>query len=104
MNLTSRIDAFVRLGERMLIESKQDCGSKFESTVKETNIHNPWFTSENVYYAIDSIANQWLTRDSLNSFVAKYPKKYFAPAIRSSCSSIHCVMYMSRMVRPFSPL
>ena len=80
MNLTSRIDAFVRLGERMLIESKQDCGSKFESTVKETNIHNPWFTSENVYYAIDSIANQWLTRDSLNSFVAKYPKKYFAPA------------------------
>ena len=80
MNLTSRINAFVNLGERMLCESKQDCGSKFESIVKETIIHNPWFTSENVYYAIDSIANQWLTRNSLNSFVAKYPKKYFTPA------------------------
>jgi len=79
MNLPSRIDAFVRLGERMLCESKQDCGSKFESIVKETSIHNPWFTSENVYYAIDSIANQWLNRDALNSFVAKYPKKYFSP-------------------------
>lgn len=80
MNPTSRIDAFVRLGERMLSESKQDCGSKFESIVKEASFHNPWFTSENIYYAIDSIANQWLTRDSLNSFVAKYPEKYFTPS------------------------
>ncbi len=79
MNLPSRINAFVTLGERMLCESKQDCGSKFESIIKDTSIHNPWFTSENVYYAIDSIANRWLTRDSLNALAAKYPKEYFAP-------------------------
>lgn len=79
MNLQSRIDAFVKLGERMLSESKLDCGSRFESTIKDASIHNPWFTSENVYYAIDSIANHWLTRDVLNAFTSKYPKNYFEP-------------------------
>jgi hypothetical protein len=81
MNLQSRIDAFVTLGERMLTESKQCCGSKFEATIKEASIHNPWFTSENVYFAIDSIANHWLTRDTLNAFVSKYPSAYFNPRV-----------------------
>jgi len=80
MNLQSRIKAFVRLGERMLAESKQDSGSRFESKIKDASIHNPWFTSENVYYAIDSIANHWLTYESLNTFVSKYPLEYFNPA------------------------
>ncbi|RPH33209.1 MAG: acyl-CoA reductase [Bacteroidales bacterium] len=80
MNLNSRIDAFVQLGQRMLYDSKQDCGSKFELTIKDASIHNPWFTSENVYYAIDSIANHWLTREMLNSFTSKYPKNYFEPS------------------------
>jgi hypothetical protein len=79
MNLNSRIDAFVKLGKRMLEESKQDSGFKFESIVQDASIHNPWFTSENVYFAIDSIVNQWLNRDELVSFVAKYPKAYFSP-------------------------
>ncbi len=79
MNIDSRIDAFVTLGERMLVESVQKSGFKFEAIIQEASIHNPWFTSENVYFAIDSIANQWLKRDTLNSFVAKYPKAYFEP-------------------------
>lgn len=81
MDLNSRINAFVRLGERMLDESKLSCGSRFESIIKETSIHNPWFTSENVYYAIDSIANLWLTRDALNAFVSKYPDTHFNPKV-----------------------
>jgi len=36
--------------------------------------------SENVYYAIDSIANHWLTSDELNTFISKYPKSYFTPS------------------------
>ncbi len=80
MNLEKRIDAFVRLGERMLADSVSESKSKFYKVVKDANIHNPWFTSENVYYAIDSIAKLWLTRESLNAFVAKYPKGFFAPA------------------------
>ncbi len=79
MNLNSRIDAFVKLGERLLKESRQGCGSKFESTILDASIHNPWFTYENVYYAIDSIANQWLTRDALNIFISKYPITFFNP-------------------------
>jgi len=80
MNLEKRIDAFVRLGERMLADSVLNSKSKFHAVVKEANIHNPWFTSENVYYAIDSIAKLWLTRESLNAFVAKYPNGSFTPA------------------------
>ncbi len=80
MNLEKRIDAFVRLGERMLADSVLNSKSKFNAVVKDANIHNPWFTSENVYYAIDSIAKLWLTRESLNAFVNKYPKGFFTPA------------------------
>lgn len=80
MNLEKRIDAFVRLGEKMITDSMLDSKSKFNKVVKDANIHNPWFTAENVYYAIDSIAKLWLTRESLNAFVAKYPKSYFTPA------------------------
>lgn len=79
MNIEKRIDAFVRLGERMLADSMPDSKSKFHAVVKDANIHNPWFTSENVYYAIDSIAKLWLTRESLNAFVTKYPKSSFNP-------------------------
>ncbi len=79
MNLHSRIDSFVKLGEKMLGDSKQGSGTRFESIVKDASIHNPWFTSENVYYAIDAIANNWLTRENLNSFVSKYPKSFFDP-------------------------
>lgn len=79
MNLNSRIDAFVKLGERMLSESKQGCGSKFEQVVKDASIHNPWFTSDNVFFAIESISFNWLQRDKLNSFVAKYPNNFFNP-------------------------
>lgn len=80
MNVEKRIDAFVRLGEKMLADSISDSKSKFYKVVKDANIHNPWFTSENVYYAIESIAKLWLTRESLNAFVAKYPKSFFTPA------------------------
>jgi len=79
MNLNSRIEAFVKLGERMLSESKQGCGSRFETIVNEASNHNPWFTTDNVYIAIESLVNHWLNREALDSFVAKYPKKYFAP-------------------------
>lgn len=79
MNINTRINAFVRLGQRMLIDSKQGSDTKFENTIKDASIHNPWFTSENVYYAIDSIANHWLVPDVLNDFVSKYPESYFEP-------------------------
>lgn len=79
MNLSSRVDAFVKLGERMLMESKPDCGSKFESIIKEASIHNPWFTPDNVAYALEAIAKQWLTREELESWLSKYPKEIFEP-------------------------
>lgn len=80
MDLNARIKAFVELGKRMLNDSKPDCGSNFEKIVEEASIHNPWFTNDNVYFAIDSIANHWLSAETLNSFVNKYPKSYFEPA------------------------
>jgi len=79
MNLHVRIDAFVKLGERMLQDSKPGCGSKFEKVIQEASIHNPWFTAENICYAIDAIANQWLKEDYLKEFVSKYPKECFTP-------------------------
>jgi len=44
MNINSRKEAFVRLGERILAESKQCSGFPFESKIKNASIHNPWFT------------------------------------------------------------
>ncbi|MBI5539020.1 MAG: acyl-CoA reductase [Bacteroidia bacterium] len=79
MNIESRIDAFVILGERMLSESVQNSNSRFEKFIQEASIHNPWFTSENIYFAIDSIANLWLKREALNTLIAKYPRAYFTP-------------------------
>ncbi len=80
MNIEKRIDAFVQLGERMLSDSASNSTSKFYKVVKDANAQNPWFTSENVYYAIESIAKLWLTRESLTNFIAKYPEGYFSPA------------------------
>lgn len=79
MNLSSRIDAFVKLGERMLNESKPDCNSSFDQVIKQASIHNPWFTPDNVNYAIEAIAKQWLTRDTLEAWLNSYPKEYFEP-------------------------
>lgn len=79
MNIETRIDTFVTLGERMFSESIQNSGSEFEKIIQEASIHNPWFTAENVYFAIDSIANLWLKRDALNTLISKYPKAHFTP-------------------------
>ncbi|NVO09864.1 MAG: acyl-CoA reductase [Bacteroidales bacterium] len=79
MNIENRIDAFVVLGERMLSESIQNSDFEFEKIIQEASIHNPWFTAENVYFAIESIANLWFKRDALNSLIAKYPRTHFTP-------------------------
>lgn len=80
MNIDKRVDAFVRLGEKMLADSIQSSTSKFKNIIKDAGNHNPWFTAENVYYAIESIAKNWLSLEALNTFKAKYPKNYFTPA------------------------
>jgi hypothetical protein len=71
------------------LESKPGCGSDFEKIIEQASIHNPWFTTDNVLFAIDSIANQWLTKKALNSFVKKYPKTFFEPA---KCKKVVVIM------------
>ncbi|MHC1702302.1 MAG: acyl-CoA reductase [Tenuifilaceae bacterium] len=79
MDFNARLNAFIDLGKRMLSDSKPGSGTNFQLIIEQANNHNPWFTPDNVYYAIDSIANHWLSKVELHSFVNKYPKSFFEP-------------------------
>ncbi len=48
MNLNARINAFIKLGKRMVADSKPGSGSNFELIIEQASNHNPWFTSDNI--------------------------------------------------------
>ncbi len=62
MNLRQRINAFEKLGE--LLEKNKD-------KLKQ-GVHNPWFTPENIDYALTEIATS-LKRENLEKWTAMYP-------------------------------
>lgn len=65
MNIEKRINAFVALGKEI------KTSEIIADAIQKSTIKNPWFTTENIQYAIDSIADT-LSQSSLTSWVSKY--------------------------------
>ncbi len=79
MNLNQRIEAFARLGERLLSDSKPGLPSKLNGVIDHAHTLNPWFTADSVRFAITSIAGQWLTPDTLSAWTGEYPAGLLNP-------------------------
>ncbi len=76
MTIAQRIEIFAQLGKRILNELS--INSIFSQTVNNAYKHNPWFTPQNCRYAIESIANEWLTEKNLSNWVSSYPNELFS--------------------------
>jgi hypothetical protein len=77
MSLEERIKSFSALGETLrdaLIERSGCVHSlQLNTLIENQHLHNPWFTSENVRQAINSIADE-LTEESLKKWTNAYPQ------------------------------
>jgi hypothetical protein len=70
MNIQQKIDSLVALGNYLLTPS-----STLEQAIQQAYIHNGWFTPSNTAMAINNIATQFLTNNTLQQFVSTYPPK-----------------------------
>lgn len=72
MTTDKRINAFCRLGERMIEESAAQSTSPLNNAIECAHIHTPWFTANNVRNSINAIAKQWLNRETIESWLSRY--------------------------------
>jgi len=68
MNLQHRIDLLVQLGQYILSDTENWLAAKEKSSYE-----NGWFTEEFVVSATQNIANEFLQKESLESWAKKYP-------------------------------
>jgi len=76
MNLQERIRSFAALGETLrnsIDEKSARTNDKLNILIKSQQIHNPWFTPENVSRAVNSIANV-LTEENLVRWTNRYSR------------------------------
>jgi len=69
MKLKERISAFATLGK----ELRDFNDSKLSDIIDSQHLKNAWFTSENVMFALSSIAEN-LTKESIEKWLSKYPE------------------------------
>ena len=67
MNQEELIDAFVELGEVLSRPS-----SPLDEAIRQSYLHNNWFTEENSRLAIDAIVKKFLQKEKLNEWLDKY--------------------------------
>jgi len=67
MDLKTRIDLLVRLGDYIL-----ENGTEWQALKQEASIENPWFIPEFVELATTSIAKEFLKRAKLESWAQQY--------------------------------
>ena len=68
MNLQHRIDLLVQLGQYILSDNENWLAAK-----EKASYENGWFTEEFVASATQNIANEFLQKESLESWAKKYP-------------------------------
>lgn len=76
INIEDRINAFVKLGNLLKsLDSTVDSGDYLLKTlnkqIEESHLYNPWFTIENVKYAISSLANS-LDESKIRKWLGAY--------------------------------
>lgn len=79
MDLQQRIEAFARLGDQLLSDSKPGLPSELNGVIECAHTLNPWFTGDSVRFAINSIAEQWLSPATLSAWMGKYPAGLLNP-------------------------
>src|SRR4030095_11381192 len=67
MQLSQRIDLLVRLGEYM-----QNGNNDFELVKENAYRENPWFVPEFIEMAVANIANNFLQKDKLKTWIDNY--------------------------------
>lgn len=85
MTLDNRIEAFSKLGEflRQFSQNGSKANNKelhnrfyneFEELIRHVSIQNPWFTEDNIRYAIVALADM-LTKENLENWILPYRKE-----------------------------
>lgn len=69
MDLTTRINAFSQLGEWLRSPAADEQRTQWAQAAQN---ENNWFTPENVSLALDTIAQQYLVRANLETWLARY--------------------------------
>ena len=67
--MDGKIDIFVALGERLLRFGEDE---QSQRVLAEAIAGNEWFTAEDIHRAIDAICEEFLDREKLEKWVAKY--------------------------------
>ncbi len=70
MTLDQRIDALVSLGEKIQLDQEN-----WQGLMTIAELHNPWFTKENVENMLSGIKTCFLQKDILTQFCKDYPLK-----------------------------
>jgi len=65
MTLNERIQALTNLGEYLNTEDE-----RFGAHINRASVDNPWFTEDNIHYALKEISGKWLQRDALENWTA----------------------------------
>ena len=76
MNLEERIKSFTTLGEVLgnALESRSETyGEQVSVLIENQHKLNPWFTPENVRYALKAISSE-LTEENLVKWTSAYPE------------------------------
>ncbi len=77
METNDIINSFVKLGNHirsfLLADKNGKIELKLADAVQQAEIQNPWFTKDNIYYALNVISEQ-LTENNLLEWIKKYPE------------------------------
>lgn len=65
-----KIEALVALGDYLRTHDE-----RLGAHAHRASVHNPWFTRENIRFALDTIAEDFLTEEALNGWLARYPDR-----------------------------
>ena len=67
MQLEDRIAALAQLGQDL-----ESPGDALEAVIRKTQVHNPWFTVENIHKALRNIRTAFLQKELLEDWAANY--------------------------------
>lgn len=67
MLLKERLEALIQLGKELV-----PANEALQKVIRKTAFHNPWFTIDNQWQAVNAIRENFLTRENLENWVVSY--------------------------------
>jgi hypothetical protein len=90
MDLKTRIDSFIRLGDLLSKypgDIDDDILEPLREAARQSTIYNPWFTSENIRLAINGLG-EMLQTEKIEKWLQPYPEINLVPAIQKTVSVV----------------